>query len=65
MPESLLESGSEFDRKKILLGRWLRENADSTRVLTQDELGGSSIAEALRRPKTADAAWRILASIGA
>src|SRR5438270_1604868 len=39
MPESLLESGSEFDRKKILLGRWLRENADSTRVLTQDELG--------------------------
>jgi hypothetical protein len=33
--------------------------------LTHDELDGSSIAEALRRPKTADTAWRMLASIGA
>jgi hypothetical protein len=38
MPEALLESGSEFDRTKVLLGRWLRENVESTRVLTQDEL---------------------------
>jgi hypothetical protein len=33
--------------------------------LTHDELGGSSIAEALRRPKTADLAWRMLAAVGA
>jgi len=39
--------------------------ADRIMRLTHDELGGSSIAEALRRPKTADAAWRMLASIGA
>ena len=39
--------------------------ADRIMRLTHDELRGSSIAEALRRPKTADAAWRMLASIGA
>lgn len=39
--------------------------ADRIMRLTHDELGGTSIAEALRRPKTADAAWRMLASIGA
>jgi hypothetical protein len=39
--------------------------ADRIMRLTHDELGGLSIAEALRRPKTADAAWRMLASIGA
>jgi hypothetical protein len=33
--------------------------------LTHDELGGSSIAETLRRPKSADAAWRMLAAVGA
>jgi hypothetical protein len=33
--------------------------------LTHDELGGSSIAEALRRPKTADTAWRMLAAVSA
>ena len=33
--------------------------------LTHDELGGSSIAEALRGPKTADTAWRMLAAISA
>ena len=38
MPDSLLESGSEFDRLKVLLGRWLRQNATSIRVLTPDEL---------------------------
>jgi hypothetical protein len=39
--------------------------ADRVMRLTHDDLGGSSIAEALRRPKTADAAWRMLAGIGA
>jgi hypothetical protein len=39
--------------------------ADRIMRLTHDELGGSSIAEALRHPKTADTAWRMLASIGA
>jgi hypothetical protein len=33
--------------------------------LTYDELGGLSIAEALRRNNTADIAWRILAGLGA
>ena len=39
--------------------------ADRIMRLKHDELGGVSIAEALRRPKTADAAWRMLAAIGA
>lgn len=39
--------------------------ADRIMRLKHDELGGVSIAEALRRPKTAEAAWRMLAAIGA
>jgi len=39
--------------------------ADRVMRLIHDELGGSSIAEALRRPKTADTAWRMLAAVGA
>ena len=39
--------------------------ADRIMRLTHDELGGSSIAEALRRPKTADTAWQMLAAVGA
>jgi hypothetical protein len=39
--------------------------ADRIMRLTHDELGGSSIAEALRRPKTADIAWQMLAAVGA
>ena len=39
--------------------------ADRVMRLTHDELGGASIAEALRRPKTADTAWRMLAAVGA
>ncbi|MGA9488875.1 MAG: hypothetical protein WBV80_01305, partial [Mycobacterium sp.] len=38
--------------------------ADRVMRLTHDELGGSSIAEALRRRKTADIAWRMLAAVG-
>jgi hypothetical protein len=33
--------------------------------ITHDELGGLSIAEALRRTDTADTAWRMLAGLGA
>jgi hypothetical protein len=39
--------------------------ADRIMRMTRDELDGSSIAEALRDPATADAAWRILTSLGA
>jgi hypothetical protein len=33
--------------------------------LKHDELGGISIAEALRNTQTAETAWRMLTSIGA
>src|ERR1700761_5021482 len=39
--------------------------ADRIMRLTHDDLGGSSIAEALRRPKTAGNAWQMLAAVGA
>jgi hypothetical protein len=39
--------------------------ADRIMRITHDELGGVSIAEALRRKKTADTAWRMLAALGA
>jgi hypothetical protein len=39
--------------------------ADRIMRLTHDDLGGASIAEALRRPKTADTAWQMLAAVGA
>jgi hypothetical protein len=39
--------------------------ADRIMRITRDELDGSSITEALRDPATADAAWRILTSLGA
>ena len=39
--------------------------ADRIMILTHDELGGASIAEALRRTKTSDTAWRMLAAVGA
>ena len=39
--------------------------ADRIMRITHDELGGVSIAEALRRTKTADTAWRMLAAVGA
>ena len=53
----ILELLSEFTSDPLAADRIMR--------LTHDELGGSSIAEALRRPKTADAAWRMLAAVGA
>jgi hypothetical protein len=39
--------------------------ADRIMRLKHDELGGTSIAEALRKPKTTDIAWRMLTSLGA
>jgi hypothetical protein len=39
--------------------------ADRIMRITHDELGGVSIAEALRRKKTAETAWRMLAALGA
>jgi hypothetical protein len=39
--------------------------ADRIMRMNRDELDGSSITEALRDPATADAAWRILTSLGA
>ena len=38
MPNSLLESRSEFDHKKALLGQWLRDNIRSTGTLSRDQL---------------------------
>lgn len=38
MPEGLLDSGSEFDRCKALLWRWLRNNVKVTHALTGENL---------------------------
>ena len=50
-----------------LLARFTSDALAADRImrLTHEELGGSSIAEALRRPKSADTAWRMLAAVGA
>ncbi|MBS9534963.1 hypothetical protein KIH27_15340 [Mycobacterium sp. M1] len=49
-----------------LLDRFTTDTMAADRImrLTHTELGGS-IAEALRRPKTADAGWRLLSALGA
>jgi hypothetical protein len=39
--------------------------ADRLMRLKHEELGGTSIAGALRKPKTAEMAWRMLTSLGA
>lgn len=50
-----------------LLARFTSDPLAGDRImrLQHDELGGSSIAEALRRPTTAETAWRMLAALGA
>ena len=50
-----------------LLARFTSDPLAADRVmrLRRDDLGGSSIAEALRRPKTAETAWRMLTAVGA
>jgi hypothetical protein len=66
----------QFDAERVrpdlprildLLARFTSDTLAADRImrLTHDELGGSSIAEALRRPKTADTAWRMLTALGA
>jgi hypothetical protein len=39
--------------------------ADRIMRITHDELGGSSISAALRRPDLAETAWGLLAALGA
>src|SRR5574337_384135 len=50
-----------------LLGRFTTDPVAADRImrLTHDELGGASIAAALRRPADADVAWRLLTALGA
>lgn len=57
----------ELPRILDLLARFTSDPLAADRImrLKHDELGGSSIAEALRRPKTAAIAWRMLAEVGA
>jgi hypothetical protein len=57
----------ELPRILELLARFTSDPFASDRIMriTHDELGGLSIAEALRRTKTADTAWRMLAAVGA
>jgi hypothetical protein len=50
-----------------LLARFTSDPLAADRImrLKHEELGGASIAEALRRPKTADTAWHILTALSA
>jgi hypothetical protein len=50
-----------------LLARFTSDPLAADRImrLKRDELGGASIAEALRRPKASKTAWRMLTSLGA
>ena len=41
MPDALLDSRSEFDRAKVLVSRWLRENVGHCRVLSADDLAAT------------------------
>jgi hypothetical protein len=50
-----------------LLARFTSDPLAADRImrLRHDELGDTSIAEALRKPKTTELAWRMLTSLGA
>ncbi len=50
-----------------LLARFTSDPLAADRImrLKHDELGNTSIAEALRKPKTTELAWRMLTSLGA
>jgi hypothetical protein len=50
-----------------LLARFTSDPLAADRImrLKHEELGGTSIAEALRKPKTTEIAWRMLTSLGA
>jgi hypothetical protein len=57
----------DLPRISELLGRFTADPLAADRImrLKHEELGGRSIAEALRKPKTAESAWRMLTSLGA
>jgi hypothetical protein len=50
-----------------LLARFTTDPVVADRIMRikRDDLGGASMSEALRRKKTADTAWQLLASVGA
>lgn len=50
-----------------LLARFTSDPLAADRImrLKHEELGGTSIAEALRKPRTTELAWRMLTSLGA
>jgi len=58
---------TDLPRILDLIARFTSDSVAADRIMrmTRDELDGTSIAEALRDPATADAAWRILTSLGA
>jgi hypothetical protein len=69
-PAWQFESGrlrAELPRILELLKRYTVDPVVADRVmrLEHDDLGGTSIADALRHPATSGAAWRMLASLGA
>ena len=57
----------ELPRILELLARFTSDPLTADRImrLKHDELGNSSIAEALRKPKSTEIAWRMLTSLGA
>jgi hypothetical protein len=57
---------TDLPRILELLTRFTSDPVAADRIMriTRDELAGASIAEALRDPAAADAAWRILTSLG-
>lgn len=57
---------SDLPRILELLARFTTDPLAADRVmrLTHEELGGTSIAAALRRPQTVDTAWQMLNALG-
>ena len=57
----------ELPRILELLTRFTTDTMAADRIMriTRDELGGASIAAALRRPDGTDVAWRMLTELGA
>ena len=58
---------ADLPRILELLARFTSDPLAADRImrLKQDELGDTSITEALRKPRTAEIAWRMLTSLGA
>ena len=58
---------ADLPRILELLARFTSDPLAADRImrLKHDELGGTSITEALRKPRTAETAWRMLTSLGA